>query len=180
MKENKIEELQERLEELHRIQKARLACGADDLDIREEISEVEDEIKELEYDINEENNNGNDTNVGSIENSIEEDIILLKDFTEGNFKRDKLENYKGSYKMGYFYYKNIQQAIEHILSDYKRVLKENEKLKKDYYNVINKIENKIDRFDYKFEKAKRQNNKDKSDCYWNLIINFKELLESEE
>lgn len=63
------------------------------------------------------------------ENSIEEDIILLKDFTEGNFKRDKLENYKGSYKMGYFYYKDIQQAIEHILSDYKRVLKENEELK---------------------------------------------------
>ena len=64
------------------------------------------------------------------ENSIEEDIILLKDFTEGNFKRDKLENYKGSYKMGYFYYKDIQQAIEHILSDYKRVLKENEELKR--------------------------------------------------
>lgn len=70
--------------------------------------------------------------------------------------------------------------VYEYLSDYKRVLKENEKLKKDYYNVINKIENKIDRFDYKFEKAKRQNNKDKSDCYWNLIINFKELLESEE
>lgn len=64
-----------------------------------------------------------------MENSIEEDIILLKDFTEGNFKRDKLENYKGSYKMGHFYYKDIQQAIEHILSDYKRVLKENEELK---------------------------------------------------
>lgn len=54
------------------------------------------------------------------ENSIEEDIILLKDFTEGNFKRDKLENYKGSYKMGYFYYKDIQQAIEHILKELKR------------------------------------------------------------
>ena len=63
------------------------------------------------------------------ENSIEEDMILLKDFTEGNFKTDKLENYKGSYKMGYFNYKDIQQAIEHILSDYKRVLKENEELK---------------------------------------------------
>lgn len=63
------------------------------------------------------------------ENSTEEDIILLKDFTEGNFKTDKLENYKGSYKMGYFNYKDIQQAIEHILSDYKRVLKENEELK---------------------------------------------------
>lgn len=62
-------------------------------------------------------------------NSIEEDIILLNDFAEGDFQRDKLENYKGSYKMGYFYYKNIQQAIEHILLDYKRVLKENEELK---------------------------------------------------
>lgn len=66
-----------------------------------------------------------------MENSIKEDIILLKDFTEGNFKRDKLENYKGSYKMGYFYYKDIQQAIEHILSDYKRVLKENKELKEE-------------------------------------------------
>lgn len=54
-------------------------------------------------------------------NSIEEDIILLKDFTEGNFKRDKLENYKGSYKMGYFYYKDIQQAVEHILKELKRL-----------------------------------------------------------
>lgn len=63
-----------------------------------------------------------------MENSIEKDIILLKDFIEGNFKRDKLENYKGSCKMGYFYYKDIQQAIDHILSDYKRVLKENEEL----------------------------------------------------
>lgn len=70
-----------------------------------------------------------------------------------------------------------EQAIDHILSAYKRVLKENEELKKDYYNVINKIENKIDRFDYEFEKAKRQNNKDKSDYYWDLIINFKKLLD---
>lgn len=73
------------------------------------------------------------------ENSIEEDIILLKDFTEGNFKRDKLENYKGSYKMGYFYYKNIQQAIEHILSDYKRVLKENELLRQQNISYKNNI-----------------------------------------
>jgi len=72
-------------------------------------------------------------------NSTEEDIILLKDFTEGNFKTDKLENYKGSYKMGYFNYKDIQQAIEHILSDYKRVLKENEELKfKERSRIIGK------------------------------------------
>lgn len=51
MKENKIEELKERLEELHRTQDARLACNADDLDVREEIAEAEDEIKELQDDI---------------------------------------------------------------------------------------------------------------------------------
>lgn len=136
MKKNSIEELKQELEELYRIQQARLDVGADDLDIREEIAEVEDEIKELQDDINEKNNNGNDTNVGSIENNIEEDIILLNDFAEGDFQRDKLENYKGSYKMGYFYYKNIQQAIEHILSDYKRALKENERYQKSDYETI--------------------------------------------
>lgn len=104
------------------------------------------------------------------ENSIEEDIILLNDFAEGDFQRDKLENYKGSYKMGYFYYKNIQQAIEHILLDYKRALKENEELKNfkkqvteiestnfiKYKNYIpkQKIENIIDRIDYDIEKTK--------------------------
>ena len=118
-----------------------------------------------------------------MKNNIEEDIKILE---------KKIEDYEP--------YKNIEycshagqilqeehKAIEHILSDYKRVLeineallKENEELKKDYYNVINKIENKIDRFDYEFEKAKKQNNKDKSDYYWNLIINFTKLLESEE
>lgn len=67
-----------------------------------------------------------------------------------------------------------------ILNLIEKLQKENDELKKDYCNVINKIENKIDRFDYEFEKAKRQNNKDKSDYYWNLIINFKKLLESEE
>lgn len=60
-----------------------------------------------------------------------------------------------------------------------KLQKENEELKKDYYNVINKIENKIDRFDYKFEKAKKQNKNDIADYYWDLIINFKKLLESE-
>lgn len=102
------------------------------------------------------------------ENSIEEDIARIAKLITTKFNNDySIDN-------------RDKEALEHILSDYKRVLKENEKLKKDYYNVINKIENKINRFDYKFEKAKRQNNKDKSDCYWNLIINFKELLESEE
>lgn len=48
MKENSMEELKQRLEELYKTQQARLACNADDLDIREEIAEAEEEIKELQ------------------------------------------------------------------------------------------------------------------------------------
>ena len=120
-----------------------------------------------------ENREVTDTNVEDIEEALEKlstgKKIKLNELLR-TFKREGIENFVTTRK----------KYVDVILSDYKRVLKENEKLKKDYYNVINKIENKIDRFDYKFEKAKRQNNKDKSNCYWNLIINFKELLESEE
>ena len=45
MKENSREELEQRLEELYRTQHARLDVGADDLDIREEIAEVEEKLK---------------------------------------------------------------------------------------------------------------------------------------
>ena len=58
--------------------------------------------------------------------------------------------------------------------------KEIESTKKEYYSLINRIENKIDYFDYEFEKAKRKNNNDRADYYWDLIRNFKKLLESEE
>ena len=126
MNNNKIEELKERLEELHRIQEARLACNADDLDIREEIAEVEEEIKELEDDINEENNNGNDTNVGSIGNSIE-DIARIAKLITTKFNNDYSIDNKD------------KEAIEHILSDYKRVLKENELLRQQNISYKNNI-----------------------------------------
>ncbi len=72
MKENSEEEYMEKLEELYQIQDARLACGADDLDIREEIAEVEEKNKELQDKTNEENSN-------EIEcSSIEEDIKVLE------------------------------------------------------------------------------------------------------
>ena len=76
----------------------------------------------------------------------------------------------------YIFQKQVEKYEGHI----EKLQKKNEELKKDYYNLINKIENKIDRFDYEFEKAKRQNDKDKSDYYWDLIRNFKKMLESEE
>ena len=127
VKENKIEKLQDRLEELHRIQEARLACGADDLDIIEEISEVEAEIKELEDDINEENNNGNDINVGSIGNSIEEDIKCVQDFLE--YSQDMINDMDYERPVDVTIYQQQINSMQHILSDYKRVLKENEKIK---------------------------------------------------
>ena len=58
-------------------------------------------------------------------------------------------------------------------------LKENKTYKKQYFGLIDKIENKIDKFDYEFEKAKRKNDNDRADYYWDLIRNFIKILESE-
>lgn len=158
MKKNNIEELKQTLEELYRTQQARLDVGADDLDIREEIAEVEEEIKGLQDETMEEDSIKNERS------SIEEDIILLKDFTEGNFKRDKLENYKGSYKMGCFYYKDIQRAIEHIISDYRRVLKENEELKADNYELNNRITDLLENIP--IQKIKEKIEEIQEEGYW--------------
>lgn len=133
MNNNKIEELQERLEELHRTQDARLACNADDLDIREEIAEAEDEIKELQDDINEKNNNGNDTNVGSIGNSIEEDIKIALDKVLNNKDIESAIFIVEKFILGNYIIKGgrntVKDSLRYILSDYKRVLKENEKIR---------------------------------------------------
>ena len=74
----------------------------------------------------------------------------------------------------------LQNKLDYANADRIDLAQQNKELKQDYYNLINKIENKIDRFDYEFEKAKKQNDKDKSDYYWDLIRNFKKMLESEE
>ena len=70
-----------------------------------------------------ENNDGNDTNVGSIENSIEEDIKILEEFKTNGYSI-LLMKYGDRIKTNF----KLEKAIEHILSDYKRVLKENEEL----------------------------------------------------
>lgn len=74
-----------------------------------------------------ENNNGNDANVGSKGNSIEEDIARIAKLITTKFNNDYSIDNKD------------KEAIEHILSDYKRVLemnevllKENEELKETY------------------------------------------------
>lgn len=71
-----------------------------------------------------ENSDGNDTNVGSIGNSIEEDIKILESIIKIN------NDYLKGIENQTINQKEIK-AIEHILSDYKRVLKENEIYKKN-------------------------------------------------
>ena len=71
-------------------------------------------------------------------------------------------------------------SIEIALNLIEKQQAEIENTKKEYYSLINKIENKIDNFDYEFVKAKRKNDNDRADYYWDLIINFKKLLEKGE
>lgn len=78
-----------------------------------------------------ENNNGNDSDVGSIENSIEEDITKINTYIELVLEKDycncnELNEILGKHCDGS---KNIAYAMQHILSAYRRVLKENEELK---------------------------------------------------
>lgn len=115
-KENSIEELEQRLEELYRTQQARLDAGADDLDIREEIAEVEEEIKELQDETMEENSIKNERR------SIKEDIERLKLCSTNQC------NICGRYEKEECMLER-NRCEQHILSEYKRVLKENEELK---------------------------------------------------
>lgn len=93
-----------------------------------------------------ENSNGTDICVGSMENSIEEDIKLLEEFSNENVL------YGSTVGMTLEKYKDLQLSTEHILSDYKRVLKENEEAKaiekdynmlKEYYKEQNEVNAKF-------------------------------------
>lgn len=74
---------------------------------------------------------------------------------------------------------SVNKSIELILNLIEKLQKENEKLNKNYNSLIDKIILKIDEYDYKFEKAKKQNKNDIADYYWDLITNFKKLLGGE-
>lgn len=74
-----------------------------------------------------ENSDGNDTNVGSIGNSIEEEIKIVEKLINTMKSDRELFNEKTDKEIYTFFI----NALEHILSDYKRVLKENEILKEE-------------------------------------------------
>lgn len=72
-----------------------------------------------------------------MENSIEENIEILEKFKNNEMQRDKLERDGrcGGWKIGDIYKcLELDNAIDNILSDYKRVLKENKELKRDRNN----------------------------------------------
>ena len=90
-----------------------------------------------------ENSNGNDTNVGSMENSIEE-RIEEKYTRYSNGKTDTLELtiedaifILEKNEKNYYVEELLQETYKVILADYKRVLKENEKKNK----IIDLMEN---------------------------------------
>lgn len=96
-----------------------------------------------------ENNNGNDTNVGSKGNSIEEDIkIALDKFSDNKDSNSAVliveQFILGNYVLVGGRKDIVKNSLRYILSDYKRVLemnkillKENEQLKNDIKNMYN-------------------------------------------
>lgn len=109
------------------------------------------------------------------ENSIERDIHLLESYAG---MTHKMTDNQGRPK--------LDQAIEHILSDYKRVLKENEELE-EINNELEAEKNEAIRR-YNFETIPKQKVKDKIEKLIkegrhynaNKIEVLQELLESEE
>lgn len=99
------------------------------------------------------------------ENSREEDIKIINNFITYFNKNIQNGNKADLTVLG-----EEINALEHILSDYKRVLKENEELKNDYENLSNsvvvknhciknsipvqKVKDIIDRIDYDIKKTK--------------------------
>lgn len=92
-----------------------------------------------------ENSNGGDTNVGSIGNSIknerssiEEDIKILEELRMAN--ENCIKNAKNKDNPFVTIWGKQNRALEHILSDYKRVLERNEVLLKENEQLNKKVD----------------------------------------
>lgn len=113
--------------------------------------------------------NDNDEDIQYYKKEIQSIKNIVDNYLKEKARADKLEKE----------YSAMLTESDENECDYKRVLKENEELNKNYNSLIDKIILKIDEYDYKFEKAKRQNKNDIADYYWDLIVNFKKLLGEE-
>lgn len=142
-----------------------------------------------------------------MENSIEEDITKINTYVELVLKKDycncnELNTILGKHCDGS---KNVAYAMQHILSDYKRVLKENEQLrtevnslkkeneelKNDYENLSNSVvvKNHCIKNSIPVSLVKDKIEEIQEEGYWLFTTNrdsdkcvevLQELLESEE
>lgn len=87
-----------------------------------------------------ENNNGNDTNVGSIENSIEEDMKILEGIIKGDedcinaiYSQMKVKNDNDE---DIQYYKKEIQSIKNIVDNYLKEKARADKLEKEYSAML--------------------------------------------
>ena len=104
--------------------------------------------------------------------SIEEYVKILEKFSNENVI------YGSTVGMTLEKYKDLQLSAEHILSDYKRVQKENEELKNDYENLNNSVVVKnhciknsipVQKVKDKIEEIKKEKNK-----FGNCLVEFYE------
>lgn len=132
-----------------------------------------------------------------MENSIEEDIKILEEFIEGlkqyNPKTGK-DIKPTQFGEGQRYvYSNVYYAIDHILSDYRRVLKENEELKNKYDIFvkmssevitnsipIQKVKDKIEEYKKDVLNLDTYPNFSEQEVHRKIVDALQELLESEE
>ena len=99
-----------------------------------------------------ENSNAADTNVAT----IEEDIQILEEFIDGlrQYNTETGKDRKPTqFREGQRYvYSNVYYAIDHILSDYKKVLKENEYM----HNELDKQQTTINKYAKENEEYSKQ------------------------
>ena len=119
-----------------------------------------------------------------------------------NMLNTERRNRRGNREIRFEVNSNYYEAVSKLLSDYKRVLKENEELKNDYENLSNsvvvknyciknsipiqKIKDKIEEYKNEIDKLYNQKvwNEPMDTIYKNRYVNYinilQELLESEE
>ena len=107
------------------------------------------------------------------ENSIEEDIKIVENYLANSAMNEIDSNF----------FKNsgwetvdleIPKSMQHILSDYKRVLKENEELKADNYELNNRISDLLDNIPVQEVKDKIEELKQEKKKYGNCLIEMYE------
>lgn len=113
------------------------------------------------------------------ENSIEENIEILEKFKNNEMQRDKLERDGrcGGWKIGDIYKcLELDNAIDNILSDYKRVLKENEQLRTE----VNSLKEDNERYQELVNENKIQDRIINKICNYICCTNYEDKIKIKE